>query len=189
MKRKSNYVQCFYCEDMLNRPQGRAAHIRKAHPGAPYQPTPEQIAKWKESHAGAGALPKVVAEPVRRADALATQPAVPPLTPREHLIAAISEVKEQLDATRRQIPELESQLQQLQTSQERLVQNLKTLETALSAIVDGTSEQQLPLEAEAPAPLSTLAEPESPAPTPPAVEQIVRRHAVPRRAAVGAAHA
>jgi outer membrane murein-binding lipoprotein Lpp len=171
--KKPNYVQCFYCEDVLKRPQGRAAHIRKAHPGAPYQPTPEQIAQYKAKTQPA-AQPTVETPP---------PPSMPPapLTPREHLVAAISEVNEQLESTRRQIPVLETQLQQLNASQEQLVQNMKTLETALSAIVDGSGQQQLPLEAAAappPARIEQHASAEEPHVMPPPT----RRHIPPPRA-------
>ena len=133
MKRKSNYVQCFYCEDMLNRPQGRAAHIRKAHPGAPYQPTPEQIAKYK------GQASQPAAPPVE-----VSVPAPASMSPRGHLVAAISELKEHLATTRQQIPLLEGQLQTLRTSQDRLQQDLAALEGALSTI-DGTNQTELPV--------------------------------------------
>jgi TolA-binding protein len=169
--KKPNYVQCFYCEDVLKRPQGRAAHIRKAHPGAPYRPTPEQIAEHKAKTS--------VQQPVGVQPQPASAPA--PLTPREHLVAAISEVKEQLESTRRQIPVLETQLQQLSASQEQLVQNMKTLETALSAIVDGSGQQQLPLEAAAappPARIEQHASAEEPHVMPPPT----RRHMPPPRA-------
>jgi outer membrane murein-binding lipoprotein Lpp len=171
--KKPNYVQCFYCEDVLKRPQGRAAHIRKAHPGAPYQPTPEQIAQYKAKTQPA-AQPTVETPP---------PPSMPPapLTPREHLVAAISEVNEQLESTRRQIPVLETQLQQLNASQEQLVQNMKTLETALSAIVDGTGQQQLPLEAAAAPPPARIEQPAS-AEEPHVMRPPTRRHVPPPRA-------
>ena len=130
--KNTTYVQCFYCEDVLKRPQGRAAHIRKAHPGAPYQPTPEQIAKYKATLSpGAGAPLPVTAPP----------PQAGPLTPREHLVAAMSEIKHQLEATRRQIPDLETQLQGLRNSQSCTEQELKALETALTTI-DGSGRQR-----------------------------------------------
>jgi len=163
MKRKSNYVQCFYCEDMLNRPQGRAAHIRKAHPGAPYQPTPEQIAKYRASLTGKPAATFQTAPPSAPAH----------LSPREHLVAAISEIRDRLDLTHRQIPALETQLQDLRTSQGRMEQDLSALDTALAAI-DGASQTQLQLEPEA-QPL--VVQSESPAPAEPPAVQPSLRHA------------
>jgi hypothetical protein len=165
MKRKSNYVQCFYCEDMLNRPQGRAAHIRKAHPGAPYQPTPEQIAKYKRQSSKPAAPPVEVS---------ASAPAS--MSPRDHLVAAISELKEHLAATRQQIPLLEGQLQTLRTSQDRLQQDLTALEGALSAI-DGTKQIESPV---AVPPVDAV---------PGAASEAVPRPAVHRRSAAGAARA
>jgi hypothetical protein len=169
--KKPNYVQCFYCEDVLKRPQGRAAHIRKAHPGAPYQPTPEQIAEYK-----AKTQPSV-RQPVGVQAQPASAPA--PLTPREHLVAAISEVKEQLESTRRQIPALETQLQDLRSAQVHMEQDLRTLDTALVAI-DGTSQAQLPLEAAA-APLPRT-EQQPPAEESHAVPPPTRRRIPPPRA-------
>lgn len=138
MKKPNPYVQCFYCEEMLKRPQGRAAHIRKAHPGAPYRPTPEQIAEYKASQQPA--VPPPVEMP-------AVQPAAP-LTPREHLVAAITEVKGQLGWTRQQVPALETQLEGLRAAQVRMEQDLNALDVALASI-DGTNEQQLQGEPEA----------------------------------------
>ncbi len=150
--KKTNYVQCFYCEEVLKRPQGRAAHIRKAHPGEPYRPTPEQIAQYK-------AKTQPSAPP-------AEQPAIPAvlpvaLTPRDHLVAAISDVKDQLESTRRQIPALETQLQDLRTSQVHMEQDLRALDTALASI-DGTTQQQLPLEAVIPNERALPAQPDKP---------------------------
>ena len=165
--KKPNYVQCFYCEDVLKRPQGRAAHIRKAHPGAPYRPTPEQIAQYKAKTQPA-AQPTVAPPPPSMAPA--------PLTPREHLVAAISEVKEELESTRRQIPALETRLDGLRASQVRMEQDLHALDTALVAI-DGTSQQQLPLEAAAAPPAQTEQQP--PAEDPRVVRAPTRRHIMP----------
>ena len=177
--KKSTYVQCFYCEGMFNRPQGRAAHIRKAHPGAPYQPTPEQIAQYKAKHSTTAAAPPAdaPAPPPMPQDAI-------PLTPRDHLVAAIGDLKGQLESTRRQIPALEDQLQDLHTSQSRMEQDLQALDTALAAI-DGTSQTQLELEPETPAQPSAGSE--SSAPQEPTVVRPSARHARPQRLAAGAA--
>jgi chromosome segregation ATPase len=66
------------------------------------------------------------------------------MSPRGHLVAAISELKEHLATTRQQIPLLEGQLQTLRTSQDRLQQDLAALEGALSAI-DGANQTELPV--------------------------------------------
>jgi hypothetical protein len=167
MKKPNPYVQCFYCEEMLKRPQGRAAHIRKAHAGAPYRPSPEQIAEYKAKHQPAAHPPTEVSQP-------AAPPAVP-LTPRGHLVAAISEIKEQLEATRRQIPALETQLDGLRAAQVRMEQDLGALDTALASI-GGTDQSQLQLDAVPPAEPTARPEPQSEArvSTPP------RRHSPPR---------
>ncbi len=139
MRKPNPYVQCFYCEEMLKCPQGRAAHIRKAHRGAPYRPTPEQIAEYNAKHQPAAQPSTETSTPVA--------PAVLTLTPREHLVAAISEVKEQLESTRRQIPALETQLQSLRGAQARMEQDLGALDTALAAIDAAPEPQTLALPA------------------------------------------
>ena len=141
MKRYKTTVTCYYCPATFERPQGRASHIRKSHPGMPYRPTPEQIAKYAAPPEEAIALPVAVLELPPPADIAA-------MSPRQHLVAAISELKHQLQTACRQIPDLETQLQGLRGSQSRIEQELKALETALTTI-DGSGQERAEIAASA----------------------------------------
>jgi septal ring factor EnvC (AmiA/AmiB activator) len=113
--------QCPYCQNSYDS-RGIAAHIRKVHPGMPYQPTQEEIsayAKATENPNGAAA-PALIPNP--------------PAT--SHIAIAIKELIAELDIVQKQITELESQLPLLQQSRDKIRFDLEILEKANSAIQD-----------------------------------------------------
>ena len=163
MKRSARHVKlsCFYCPELCHGPQGRAAHIRGAHPGLPYHPTEAQIAKYSMMP---DPEPVVAAVPPPMPEEAVPQLSIVALTPRQHLVAAISELKQQLERTNTEIPALEKQLQDLRASQVRVGQDLQAFETALGTI-DGTNQSKLELITE-PAPPTSESIQAPPAPTP-----------------------
>jgi len=130
MKRYKKTVACYYCPATFQRPQGRASHIRKSHRGMPYRPTPEQMAKYSDPPEP---QPEATAPPIETTE-LPPPTDAGPMSPRQHLVAAISEVKQQLETVRRQIPELETHLESLRDSQSHIEKDLAALETALMSI-------------------------------------------------------
>jgi len=129
---RNSQLKCFYCPYILTSPQGRAAHIRLAHKGLPYQPSAEQIAKYSKS--AVPHLPPIItpAVPARTA----------PLTPREHLERGIADLQSELENILKHIPELETRLHQLRRNEAAIRFDLQVLENAQSTIEENANAEQ-----------------------------------------------
>ena len=64
------------------------------------------------------------------------------MTPKQHLVAAITAIKRRQHMIDEPAPELERQLEALRAAQKQMDSDLQALETALAAI-DGSSPQQI----------------------------------------------
>ncbi len=129
-------VACFYCDERFRRTQERATHIRHHHPGKAYRPDLEEAREEQP------AVTKVLCDPAPAVAPDAGTPATDPLTPKQHLVAAIASLKRRQEAIAEQIPELEKQLESLRAIQKQMDCELQALETAL-ATIDGTSPEQI----------------------------------------------
>lgn len=127
-------VPCFYCDERFRRSQERATHIRHYHPGKPYRPDLEQA----HEEPAANVAP-CAAAPVAPPEA--GSPETDPLTPKQHLVAAITAIKRRQQMIDEQAPELEKQLEALRATQKQMDGDLQALETALAAIGGTVLEQ------------------------------------------------
>jgi len=125
-------VPCFYCDERFRRSQERATHIRHYHPGKPYRPDLEKAHEEQPAvdPAPAAASPEPCASETD------------PLTPKQHLVAAITAIKRRQQTIDEQAPELEKQLETLRAAKRQMDGDLQALETALAAI-DGTVLEQV----------------------------------------------
>jgi hypothetical protein len=141
---RRNSVRCFYCPETFGRTQERATHIRHYHPGEPYRPDLEEQKRAaleqptpaaRVEHAKERPTAMVVAKG-QLVDVLAP-PDPDTMTPKQHLVAAITSIKRNQEAAVRQIPELEKQLEALRAAQKQMETELCALETALAAMNGG----------------------------------------------------
>ena len=136
--KRTSKLTCFYCPAVLRGPQGRAAHIRIHHPKLPYQPTDEQIRKYAPAlpppPVQADDVPVQALTPAQIVHALHTNTA--PMTPREHLATAISNLRSQLEAVQKEISKLES----LRAEEATIRYDLEALLKAESAMQENARE-------------------------------------------------
>lgn len=140
-------IACFYCEERFPRTQERATHIRHHHKGKPYRPDWKKLQEETGQH-GSALDASVAPEPERPTanvvaggrlvDVLAPTP--DEMTPKQHLVAAISSIKRRQQEIDNQVPELEKQLESLRGEQKRMEAERQALETALGTI-DGVARE------------------------------------------------
>ncbi len=138
-------VACFYCEERFPRTQERATHIRHHHKGMPYRPDRKELQEETGQHAlNVTVVPESerptanVVAGGRLVDVLAPTP--DEMTPKQHLVAAISSIKRRQQEIDKQAPELEKQLESLRAEQKKMEAERQALETALGTI-DGVTRE------------------------------------------------